>query len=125
MSFFFLSLSTCPISLRHILAIYGHCYIYVSFLQLFYCRSNRISRANGKLILKHHSFIHSTMALQPFVEPWILLQFSKLFYTDGRTRWSSDQPVARPLPIYRTTQTQNKRKQYRHPCLEWDSNPRF
>jgi hypothetical protein len=56
-----------------------------------------------------HSFIHSSMALQPFVGPWPLLQFRNLFYTDGRTRWTSDQPVARPLPTHRTTQTQNKR----------------
>jgi hypothetical protein len=55
------------------------------------------------------SCIHSSMALQPFVGPWPLLQFRNLFYTDGRTRWTSDQPVARPLPKHRTTQTQNKR----------------
>jgi hypothetical protein len=29
-------------------------------------------------------------------------------FTDGRTPWTSDQPVARPLPNHRTTQTQNK-----------------
>jgi hypothetical protein len=51
------------------------------------------------------------MALQPFVGPWPLLQFRKLFYTDGRTPWTGDQPVARPLPTHRTTQTQNKRTQ--------------
>jgi hypothetical protein len=45
-----------------------------------------------------------------------------ILYTVRRTPWPGDQPVARPLPTYRTTQTQNKRK-YRHPCLEWDSNP--
>jgi hypothetical protein len=50
--------------------------------------------------------------------------FSLLIYTQsvgllGR----GDQPVARPLPTHRTTQTQNKRT-HRHPCLEWDSNPR-
>jgi hypothetical protein len=28
--------------------------------------------------------------------------------TDGRTPWTSDQLVARPLPKHRTTQTQNK-----------------
>jgi hypothetical protein len=33
-----------------------------------------------------------------------------------------DQPVARPLPTHRTTQS--KRKQYRHLCLQWDSNSR-
>jgi hypothetical protein len=39
---------------------------------------------------------HSSMALQPFVRPWPLLQFRNLFYADGRTPWISDQPVARP-----------------------------
>jgi hypothetical protein len=43
-------------------------------------------------------FIHSFMALQPFVGPWSLLRFRNLFHTDGRT------PVARPLPTQRTTQ---------------------
>jgi hypothetical protein len=53
------------------------------------------------------SFIHSSMALYPFVGPWPLLQFRNLFYTDGRTPWTSDQPVARPLPTHRTTQRIN------------------
>jgi hypothetical protein len=44
-------------------------------------------------------------------------------YTVGKTPWTGDQPVARSLPTYRTTQTQNKRT-HRYPCLEWDSNPR-
>jgi hypothetical protein len=52
-----------------------------------------------------HSFIHSSMALQPFVGPWRLLQFRNLFYTDDRTPWTSDQPIARPLPTRRTTDT--------------------
>jgi hypothetical protein len=47
-----------------------------------------------------------------------------ILYTFGRTPWTGDQPVARPLPTHRTTQTQNKCTKYRHPCLEWDSNPR-
>jgi hypothetical protein len=29
-------------------------------------------------------------------------------FTDGRTLWTSDQLVARPLPKHSTTQTQNK-----------------
>jgi hypothetical protein len=45
-------------------------------------------------------------------------------YTIGRAPWTGDQPAARPLPTRRTKQTQNKRTQYKHPCLEWDSNPR-
>jgi hypothetical protein len=47
----------------------------------------------------------SSIALQTFVGPWPLLQFLDL-YTVGRTPWTGDQPVARPLPTHRTTQTQ-------------------
>jgi hypothetical protein len=42
-------------------------------------------------------------------EPWPLSQFLNL-YTVGRTPGTGDQPVARPLPTHRTTQTQNKCK---------------
>jgi hypothetical protein len=38
-------------------------------------------------------------------EPWPLFQFLNL-YTVGRTPWTSDQPVIRPLPTHSTTQTQ-------------------
>jgi hypothetical protein len=48
------------------------------------------------------------MALQPL---WVLAAFSVSLYTVGRTPWTGDQPVARPLPTHRTTQTQNKRTQ--------------
>jgi hypothetical protein len=34
-----------------------------------------------------------------------------ILYTVDRTLWTSDQPVARPLPIHRKAQTQNKRRQ--------------
>jgi hypothetical protein len=34
-----------------------------------------------------------------------------ILYTVGRTPWTGDEPVARPLPTHRTTQTQNKRTQ--------------
>jgi hypothetical protein len=54
--------------------------------------------------------IHLSMALQPFVGPWPLFGFS-IFYRVGRTHWTGDQPVARPLPTHRKTQTQNKRTQ--------------
>jgi hypothetical protein len=36
----------------------------------------------------------------------------------GRTPWTSDQPVGRPL------HNTNRINIYRLPCLEWDSNPR-
>jgi hypothetical protein len=59
---------------------------------------------------------------------YIPLDFGRSFsflilFTFGKTPWTGDEPVARPLPTYRTTQTQNK-SIHRHPCLEWDSNPR-
>jgi hypothetical protein len=52
----------------------------------------------------------------------LLLDFGSFFsflimYTVGMPPWMSDQPVARPLPTHRTTQTENKRTQ-RHPCLQ-------
>jgi hypothetical protein len=49
-----------------------------------------------------------SMALQPFVGPLPLFSFLML-YTVGRTPLTGDQPVARPLPIHRSVQTQNKR----------------
>jgi hypothetical protein len=62
------------------------------------------------------------MALQPFVGPWLLLQFRYAFYAHGRPPWTSDQSVATPLPTHGTAQTQIKRT-HRYPCLERDSNP--
>jgi hypothetical protein len=40
-----------------------------------------------------------------------------ILYTVGRIPSTMDQPVARPPTTHRTTQTQNKLAQYRHPCL--------
>jgi hypothetical protein len=46
----------------------------------------------------------------PFVGPWLF--FSVLIlYRVGRTPWTGDQPIARPLRTHRTTQTQNTRTQ--------------
>jgi hypothetical protein len=39
------------------------------------------------------NFIHSSMALQPFVVPRPLLQFRNIFYTDGRNPWRGDKPL--------------------------------
>jgi hypothetical protein len=49
------------------------------------------------------------MAVQPF-DLGRLFSFL-ILCTVGRTPWTGDQPVARPLPIHRTTQTQNIRTQ--------------
>jgi hypothetical protein len=58
-------------------------------------------------IQRIHLFIHSSMALQPFVGPWPILHLRNLIFTNGRTPWTSDQPVVRPLPTGQ--HKQNKR----------------
>jgi hypothetical protein len=40
-----------------------------------------------------------------------------ILYTVGRTPWTRDQPVARPLPTHRTTPKQNKRTQTSMPWV--------
>jgi hypothetical protein len=64
--------------------------------------------------------IYLFMALQPFVGPWQLLSIL-ILYTVGRTPWMGDQPIARPLPIQRRTQTQNKRTQTSMPQVGFES----
>jgi hypothetical protein len=57
-----------------------------------------------------------TLEHRTSVKRFVSLQFLNP-NTVGRTRWTGDRLVARTLP----TQIQNQR---RHPCLEWDSNPK-
>jgi hypothetical protein len=47
---------------------------------------------------------------------WPLLQFLSL-YIVGRTPWTGDRPVARPLPAHTTTHIQNKRTQTSMPRM--------
>jgi hypothetical protein len=90
-----------------------NCWYQDSIIWYFCCGFN---------FLTVHVYILSLFPVAPTLEHrasvkhFVSLQFlsSK---TVGRTPWTGDQAVARPLP----TQTQNKR---RHLCLEWDSNPR-
>jgi hypothetical protein len=44
-----------------------------------------------------------------------------ILYTVGRTPWTGDQPVVRPLPIYRIAQRQNKRTQTSMPRAGFES----
>jgi hypothetical protein len=59
-----------------------------------------------------HPAMHPWPYSPPFVGPWPLFQFLNPTHrhTVGRTPWTGDQPVARPLPTHRTTQTQKKRQ---------------
>jgi hypothetical protein len=47
-------------------------------------------------------------------------EFSFNLYTVGRTPWTGDQPVAKPLPTHGTTQTQNKRTQTSIPRVRFE-----
>jgi hypothetical protein len=55
----------------------------------------------------HNVLYYLSTALQPFVGPRPLFSFL-ILYTAGRAPWTGHQPVAKPLPIHRTTQTHNK-----------------
>jgi hypothetical protein len=60
--------------------------------------------------MKNQKFQFSGMLVQHFrgayvADTWPLFQFLNL-YTVGRTPWTGDQPVARPLPTQRKTQTE-------------------
>jgi hypothetical protein len=52
----------------------------------------------------YHSFIHQWL-YSPLLGSGLFFGFVIFFYTVGRTPRTGDQPVARPLPIHRTTQT--------------------
>jgi hypothetical protein len=43
-----------------------------------------------------------------------------ILYIVGRIPWTGDQPVVRPLPTHRTTQTQNKRIYTSMPQVEFE-----
>jgi hypothetical protein len=55
-----------------------------------------------------HSFIHSFIQrlYSPLLGPGLFFSFVIFFYTVGRTPWTSDQPVLRPLPTYDDTNTE-------------------
>jgi hypothetical protein len=65
------------------------------------------------------TFLPSSMALEPFAGPGSFFGFL-ILYRVGRTPWTRDQPVWRPLPTHRTAQTQNKRTQTSMPWVEFE-----
>jgi hypothetical protein len=59
------------------------------------------------IVLLYYYYTNSSTALR-----WAFALFSfSILFTVGKTPWTGDQPVSRQLPIYSTTQTQNKRTQ--------------
>jgi hypothetical protein len=98
-----------PISYRLVYTAFLYYILGTSFFQMM---------AGSRLIQIPFFFLFFfSLALQP---PWALASsFSfMIIFTDGRTPWTSDQLVIRPLPKHRIN-TYTK-----HPCLVWGSNPR-
>jgi hypothetical protein len=65
---------------------------------------------------------HGYICLSIYGSTVFLLGIGRFFsflipYTVGKTPWTSDQPVARPLPTHRTTPTENKHTQTSVPCV--------
>jgi hypothetical protein len=64
-----------------------------------------------KICIKFYQFVVLTVyGSTAFVDLGRFFSFL-IRYSVGRNPWTGDQPVARPLPTHRTTQTQNKRIQ--------------
>jgi hypothetical protein len=61
----------------------------------------------------HPECISLSMGLQ------LLLDLGR-FFSFGRTLWTGDQPVTRPLPAHRTAPTQNKRTQTSMPWVGFE-----
>jgi hypothetical protein len=73
-----------------------------------YMRFNHGKYLDYVVILMQKKYrIYFFRPLAPTLERNIISQFIDHF-TDGRTPWTGDQLVARPLPKHRTTETQNK-----------------
>jgi hypothetical protein len=68
-------------------------------------------------IIHYFFYFLTSIPLMPYSYGVEVLFYSLDVYTIGRTPWTSDRPVARPLPKYRTIHRKN-------PCSKWDSNPR-
>jgi hypothetical protein len=87
---------------------------------LIYCSNitlqqkySHLSKANFVFYLPTYLPTYLSIYLwlcSPFWDLYCFLGFL-ILYTVGRTPWTGDQPVARPLRTCRTTQTQNKRIQ--------------
>jgi hypothetical protein len=50
-------------------------------------------------------YLYGSIAL---VRPWLVFWFIDTIYTVSINHWMKDQPLAKPLPANRNTQTQNK-----------------
>jgi hypothetical protein len=102
--------------------------IYVYLHRLNATRLSSGVYRRGLVVHKTSSYLW-TYFFNPFLLYLYSVEIAFFFHSDhfidGRTPWTSDQPVAKPIPKHRTTQTQNKHIHIPNiQCLVWDSNPR-
>jgi hypothetical protein len=79
--------------------------------------ANPFWKCRGYLCI--HSSIQQWL-YSPLLGPGCFFSFV-IPYTAGRTPWTGDQPVARPLPTNRATETQNKCIQTLVPRVEFEN----
>jgi hypothetical protein len=76
-----------------------------------YVPYSQFTTSGKRGLTKRNTTIYVPMILRPFLlGPGRFFSFL-ILYTAGRTPWTGDQPIARPLFTQRTTQTQSKRTQ--------------
>jgi hypothetical protein len=106
------SCSTLPSRSLQLSGRFPHQNLYAFFVSL--SRHNVTSNISTvlqtptTLINDIYYYYYYFMALQPFVGPCPLFQFLDPIYTVGRTPWTGDQPVARPLRTQDNTNTEYK-----------------
>jgi hypothetical protein len=81
--------------------------------------NDQFSWITFKLIIQPIIYLSIYLWLCSPCGPWPRFQLLNL-YTVGRTPWTGDQPVTRPLPTHGTTQTQNKRTQTSMPWVGFE-----
>jgi hypothetical protein len=109
------------------LYIYIYIYIYLSTIDRW--RSRCRGRFYGPPLTYIHTSIYLSVCLSVCLSIYLsiylqsfLLDLGRfinffILYTAGRTPWTGDQSVARPLPTHRTTETQDKRSQTSMPWV--------
>jgi hypothetical protein len=107
-----------------------HCTVLYPRIQKLFSLYTSHTSLSIKLIF----FISIPLTSIPYFYGVEVFHFSLDLYTIGRTPWTSDRPVTRPLPKYRATQTQHRRARAhththththtKQPYPKWDSNPR-
>jgi hypothetical protein len=100
------------------------CFILTDHKKMKYYLNLRLFSATpaSSVCLPIHLSIYLSIYIwlySPLLDPGSFFSFL-ILYTAGRTSWTGDQPVARPLPTRRIIQTQNKCRQISMPRVGFE-----